>query len=45
VVSEIGKKEGFSLIFERRSGGLMYVSEAVDISLQVLKAYNESKKK
>lgn len=45
VVSEIGKKEGLSLIFERRSSGLMYVSETMDISQQVLKAYNELKKK
>jgi outer membrane protein len=45
VVAEIGAKEKFQMIFERRSGGIMYIDKAIDITPSVLKAFDQSKKR
>ncbi len=45
VVADIGAKEKYSMIFERRSGGIMYIDKAIDITSDVLKAYDQTKKR
>jgi outer membrane protein len=41
VVMEIGEKGKYSMIFERRSSGLMYVENPLEITDQVIKAYDK----
>ncbi|MCP4683476.1 MAG: OmpH family outer membrane protein [Desulfobacterales bacterium] len=43
VVEKIGKKGGYQAIFEKRSTGLLYDDSALDITDQVIKAYDQSK--
>jgi outer membrane protein len=43
IVAKIGEKEGFSLILERRTVGLIYYNEAIDITDRVTEAYDKSK--
>jgi outer membrane protein len=43
IVTKIGEKEGFSLILERRTMGLIYYNEAIDITDRVTEAYDKSK--
>lgn len=43
VVEKIGKEEGYTLIFERRTVGLLYYDHALDITEKVAAAYDESK--
>ena len=43
IVQKIGKDEGFTLIFEKRSIGLMYNGGAIDITDKVIKAYDKMK--
>ncbi|MBW2348266.1 MAG: OmpH family outer membrane protein [Deltaproteobacteria bacterium] len=43
VVEKIGKEEGYTLIFERRTVGLLYYDHALDITEKVATAYDESK--
>ncbi|MBF0204453.1 MAG: OmpH family outer membrane protein [Desulfamplus sp.] len=40
ITSEIGKKEGFSMILERAEGGIMYYDSAMDITDKVISEYN-----
>jgi outer membrane protein len=44
IVKEIGEKEGYSLILEKRTLGLLYFSSAVDITDQVTKRYDKNRK-
>lgn len=44
VVLRIGEKEKYQIIFERRSSGIMFVNEALDITGEVIKAYDQMKK-
>lgn len=44
VIQEIGKEMGFALIFNKFESGLIYVSDAVDITDVVLKKFNETAK-
>lgn len=44
VITEIGKKGDYFLIMERRAGGIMYYGKAVDITDEVIKAYDLRKK-
>jgi len=41
IVEEIGKREGYLLILERRVGGVVYAPNAIDITDRVIDAYNE----
>jgi outer membrane protein len=41
IVEEIGKREGYLLILERRVGGVVYAPNAIDITDRVIEAYNE----
>ena len=40
VVQSIGKKEGYTLIVEKRTGGVVYAPTTIDITDQVIQAYN-----
>jgi outer membrane protein len=40
IVSQIGKKEGFLLILERRESGIIYSPDTIDISDRVIQEYN-----
>ena len=44
IVAKIAKDGGYSLILERKSMGLIYADDSVDITDQVVKAYDSSKK-
>ena len=44
VVEKIGKKEGYTLIMEKRTVGLVYFDNALDITDQVIKEYDKMKK-
>ena len=43
-MAKIAKDGGYSLILERKSMGLIYADDSVDITDQVVKAYDSSKK-
>ena len=44
VVRDIGEKGNFTMIFERRSSGIMYHLKAIDITDEVIKAYDLTSK-
>ena len=41
VIESVGKEAGFTLIMRRGSPGLLYTREALDITDQVIKKYNQ----
>jgi outer membrane protein len=41
VISEIGKEMGFALIFNRMDSGIVFASDAVDITDVIIKKFNE----
>jgi len=41
VVEKIAKKEGYTLILEQGTMGLVYYNDAIDITAQVIKAYDK----
>ncbi|PLX82084.1 MAG: hypothetical protein C0616_03205 [Desulfuromonas sp.] len=44
VVLEIGKKEGFTVIFEKNESSLIYADEKIDLTDQVIAAANAKQK-
>jgi outer membrane protein len=40
IIAEIGKKEGFLVIFEKREAGVMYSPDTIDITDRVIQKYN-----
>lgn len=40
LVQDIGKKEGYTLIVEKRTGGVVYAPLTIDITDSVIQAYN-----
>ena len=44
VVKEIGEKQGYVLILKKRTSGLIYFNEAIDITDLVAKEYDKMKK-
>jgi outer membrane protein len=42
-VAKIGEKEGYSLILEKKTPGLVYYNQATDITDRVIEAYDKSK--
>ena len=40
VVTEMGKKEGFLIIFEKREAGVLYAPNAIDITDRLIQKYN-----
>lgn len=45
VVEEIAKKKGLTFVFEKSVGGLLYAPRELDITDDVIKAYDAKKKK
>lgn len=45
VVQEYGKKNSFTIIFDARSAGMLYADQKVDLTDEVLKAFNASRAK
>lgn len=43
IVKEIGEKEGYTLILEKRALGLIYYDKAIDITDRLTKAYDKVK--
>ncbi len=43
VVEKIGKKEGYTVILEQGTVGLVYFDNTIDITAQVIKAYDQMK--
>ena len=41
LVEEMGKKEGFLLIVEKREGGVLYYPSTIDITDRLIQKYNE----
>ncbi|MBW1701656.1 MAG: OmpH family outer membrane protein [Deltaproteobacteria bacterium] len=44
VVDKIGKKKGYIIIFERRTVGLIYYKDAIDLTDEVTEAYDKAMK-
>ncbi|OGR32772.1 MAG: hypothetical protein A3J80_13215 [Desulfobacula sp. RIFOXYB2_FULL_45_6] len=40
IINEIGKAEGYTLILEKKAGGVLYYTEKLDVTDQVIKKYN-----
>ncbi|MGH7410295.1 MAG: OmpH family outer membrane protein, partial [Candidatus Methylomirabilis sp.] len=40
VIREYGKEKGFTLIVEKRQGGVIYGSEVADLTKAILERYN-----
>jgi outer membrane protein len=40
IVEKIGKRDGYTLILDRRVGGIVYAPTAIDITDKVIKEYN-----
>ena len=40
IVADIGKKEGFLVIFEKREAGVMYSPDTIDITDRLIQKYN-----
>jgi outer membrane protein len=40
IVSEMGKKEGFLVIFEKREAGVLYSPDSIDITDRLIQKYN-----
>jgi len=44
IVGKIGEEKGYTVIFEKNESSLIYASEQIDLTDQVIKNYNQSKK-
>jgi outer membrane protein len=42
IVEEMGKKEGFLIIFEKREAGVLYSPDTIDITDRLIQRYNTS---
>ena len=45
IANEIGKKENYTLVLERKAAGVIYSSESVDITDSITEQYNQKAKK
>ena len=43
VIEKIGSEENFTLIIEKRAGGVLYWTESIDITEKVIRAYEQMK--
>lgn len=43
VVQEYGKEKGYTLILERRQGGVLYSGEGVDITKEIIKRFDKKR--
>lgn len=44
VIERIGSEENFTLIIEKRAGGVLYGADSIDITEKVIRAYDQVKK-
>ncbi len=44
VIKELGDKEGYTLVLEKSNGGLLYADESIDVTDEVIAAYNKAYK-
>lgn len=44
IVEEIGKKRGYTMIFQKNSPGLVYINDAIDITDEIIKLYDKKGK-
>lgn len=44
IVEQIGKDEGYTVIFEKAESGILYVPDKVDVTEKVIEKYNEAEK-
>jgi outer membrane protein len=44
IIEKMGSEGGFTLIMEKKAGGVLYCTDSVDITAEVIKAYDEMKK-
>lgn len=45
IVQKVGKEQGYLMIFERAEGSLLYASETLDITEEIIKRANSPQKK
>lgn len=45
IVQEYGKKNGYAMIFDARSAGMLYADPSVDLTEEILKALNAAQSK
>jgi outer membrane protein len=43
VIEKVGSEENFTLIIEKRAGGLLYWADSIDITKKVIRAYEQMK--
>ncbi len=43
VIEKVGSEENFTLIIEKRAGGLLYWADSIDITEKVIRAYEQMK--
>jgi outer membrane protein len=43
ILEELGSKENFTLIMEKKAGGVLYCTDSIDITGKVIKAYDQMK--
>ena len=43
VIEKIGSEENFTLIIEKRAGGVLYWADSIDITEKVIRAYEQMK--
>ena len=41
IITEVGKEQGYTMVFERSTPGLIYAKEALDITDQVVQRFNK----
>ena len=41
ILKDVGQKEGYTMILERRAGGVAYFQPALDVTSQVMTDYND----
>ena len=44
IIEKMGSEGGFTLIMEKKAGGVLYFTDSVDITGEVIKAYDQMKK-
>ena len=42
IIADLGKKKGFTLIYEKSQHGILYAEDAIDLTDKVLKQYNKT---
>jgi outer membrane protein len=40
LIQQVGKEDGYTMVFQRDSAGLLYTRESIDITDEVIKRFN-----